>query len=114
MEQKSTKKRSRRKKKMEFGKLCFLMIVANCTVIELYSMIAMWHFGDLSALYSLIGAVVGESIAYVSYCAKAKKETFRLAVISLLSWRTEPLQRFRGFLYCSSSGSVSLIFRNSE
>lgn len=77
MEQKNAKKRSRRKKKMEFGKLCFLLIVANCTAVELYSMIAMWHFGDLSALYSLIGAVVGESIAYVSYCAKAKKENTR-------------------------------------
>lgn len=50
------------------------MIVVNCTIVELYSMVAMWHFGDLSALYSLIGAVVGESIAYVSYCGKAKKE----------------------------------------
>lgn len=89
MEQKSTKKRSRRKKKVEFGKLCFLMIVANCTVIELYSMIAMWHFGDLSALYSLIGAVVGESIAYVSYCAKAKKENTRGGITYEMAMREQ-------------------------
>ena len=34
----------------------------------------MWFFSDLSPLYSLIGAVLGESIAYISYCAKATKE----------------------------------------
>ena len=76
-EQSAKKKRTKRKKKMEFSKKCFLLIVLNCSVVELYSMAAMWHFSDLSALYSLIGAVVGESLAYISYCAKAKKENTR-------------------------------------
>ena len=31
----------------------------------------MYHFSDLSALYSLIGAVVGESLSYAIYCAKS-------------------------------------------
>ena len=34
-------------------------------------MISMIHFGDLSALSSLIVAVVSESISYAVYCAKA-------------------------------------------
>jgi hypothetical protein len=52
-------------------------IFCNCTAIELYSMVAMWHFADLSALYALIGAVVGESITYISYNVKACRENTR-------------------------------------
>ena len=37
-------------------------------------MAAMWHFADLSALYSLIGATVGETIAYCAYAAKSARE----------------------------------------
>lgn len=67
-------KRKKKKKKIQTSKLAMAFIFINCTFIEIYSMIAMWYFADLSALYSLIGAVLGESVAYISYCAKAKKE----------------------------------------
>lgn len=33
--------------------------------------------GDLSALYSLIGAIIGEGVAVASYYAKATKENTR-------------------------------------
>lgn len=56
------------------SKLALAYIFASCTVVQIYSMIAMWHFGDLSALYSLIGATVGEAISYCAYAAKAAKE----------------------------------------
>lgn len=49
-------------------------IFCNCTAVEIYSMVAMWHFADLSALYALIGAVIGESITYISYNVKACRE----------------------------------------
>ena len=39
--------------------------------------------------YSLIGAVVGESIAYVSYCAKAKKENTRGGITYEMAMREQ-------------------------
>ena len=45
---------------------------------------------------------------------KAKKFTCLLFVTRLSSWRTEPLHKLRGFLYCSSTGRDSLISRNLE
>lgn len=80
------KNKKTRKHKTEFSKICMWAIFINCTLIEAYSMVAMWRFADLSPLYSLIGAVVGESIAYISYCAKSGKEntkggiTYELAI----------------------------------
>ena len=68
------KNKKKKKKKIQTSKLAMAFIFLNCTFIEVYSMVAMWYFADLSPLYSLIGAVLGESIAYISYCAKAKKE----------------------------------------
>ena len=35
----------------------------------------MFVLGDLSALYSLIGAVVGESVTFAIYCYKSFNET---------------------------------------
>lgn len=56
------------------SKLALAYIFISCTAVQIYSMIAMWHFGDLSALYSLIGATVGEAISYCAYAAKSAKE----------------------------------------
>ena len=53
------------------SKFFMMFIIVNCSIIEIYSMISMIHFGDLSALSSLIVAVVSESISYAVYCAKA-------------------------------------------
>ena len=56
------------------AKIALGYIFLSCTVVQIYSMAAMWHFADLSALYSLIGATVGETIAYCAYAAKSAKE----------------------------------------
>ena len=40
------------------AKIALGYIFLSCTVVQIYSMAAMWHFADLSALYSLIGATV--------------------------------------------------------
>lgn len=56
------------------SKLALAYIFLSCTAVQLYSMAAMWHFADLSALYSLIGATVGEAISYCAYAAKSTKE----------------------------------------
>ena len=51
----------------------------------------------------------------ISTRENATRLTFRFAVISLFNWRTEPLHKFRGFLYFASTSSiVALIFSKSE
>lgn len=66
---------SERKKKMTTSKILMYYILINCTVIEVYSMYTMYTLKDLSPLYSLIGAVIGESLSYAIYCAKSFKDT---------------------------------------
>ena len=56
-------------------KILITFIMVNCTLIEVYSMYVMYHLQDLSSLYSLIGAVVSESLSFGIYCAKAFNET---------------------------------------
>lgn len=67
--------KSERRKKMTTSKIIAYFIIINCTVVEMYSMWVMYQLADLSALYSLIGAVIGESITYAIYCAKSFKDT---------------------------------------
>lgn len=66
---------SERRKKFTTTKFFMYFILINCTIIEIYSMVTMYLLQDLSALYSLIGAVVGEGISYAIYCAKSFNES---------------------------------------
>lgn len=86
MERKSYKRQRKRtdtikpihkRKRMTTSKAAMWFIFLNCTVVEIYSMAAMWHFGDLSPLYALLGAVVGQSLTYISYNNKACRENSR-------------------------------------
>ena len=72
---KRKKKRRHKKKKATFTKIIMTFIFINCTVIEIYSMIVMYILQDLSALSTLIGAVVGEAFAFAVYCVKSFLET---------------------------------------
>lgn len=62
------------KKKLTFGKLALIFLLFNCSVIEIYSMIVMFIFKDLSPLTVLISSVVGECIGLISYNVKSQKE----------------------------------------
>lgn len=64
-----------KRKKLTTTKVLMYLIFLNCLMIEVYSMWVMFTLSDLSALYSLIGAVIGESISFAVYCAKSFKET---------------------------------------
>lgn len=59
--------------------LLMILMLVNCLAIEAYSCYVMFVLQDLSALYSLIGAVVtttiGEVLAFTVYSAKSYKET---------------------------------------
>ena len=66
---------------MTSSKLFMIIILVNCSIIEIYSMWAMYKLKNLEALPGLITAVIGESISYFIYCAKSyfgKKEEGRL------------------------------------
>jgi hypothetical protein len=63
------------------AKIALGYIFLSCTVVQIYSMAAMWHFADLSALYSLIGATVGETISYCAYAAKSARENMKGGIV---------------------------------
>lgn len=70
-----------RKKELSFSKIAVIFIFSNCVVIELYSMYAMLHIGDLSALGALIAAVVGQCVTICSYNIKAGKENTKEGIV---------------------------------
>ena len=55
-------------------KQLMLFIIINCSVIEIYTMVVMIIFKDLSALTALISAVVSESFSFMVYCVKSYLE----------------------------------------
>ncbi len=61
--------------KLATHKVIMYSIFINCTVIEIYSMRVMIMFADLSALPTLMVAVITESISYAIYCAKSYSGT---------------------------------------
>ncbi len=73
-EEKELEREYRPKKKMSTSKAGLWYMMIMCTVIQIFSLIAMWHFADLSPLTTLIGATVGEVFAYWAYTLKASKE----------------------------------------
>lgn len=71
------------------AKMAMAYIFISCTVVQIYSMVAMWHFGDLSALYSLIGATVGEVGAYCAYAAKSAKENTKGGIVHDMALKSQ-------------------------
>lgn len=69
------------KEKLSFSKMAFIFMIANCSVIEIYALVAMFFFADLSPLTSLIVAVVGECAAFISYEAKSAKENSAQGIV---------------------------------
>ena len=64
-------------------KLLMAVIFINCAVVEIYSMVAMYRLMALSALYSLITAVITESLSFAVYAAKAYNETKQEELVKL-------------------------------
>ena len=77
-----------RRKPPSVSKMALAYIFVSCTAVQLYSMAAMWPFADLSALYSLIGATVGEAISYCAYAAKATKENTEGGIVHDMAMRS--------------------------
>lgn len=64
----------RQKEKLSTGKKALKFMIINCSIIELYSLFAMYMLQDLSPLTTLIAAVVGECVSIISYNIKSSKE----------------------------------------
>ncbi len=69
------------KRKITGSKAGLYYIYIMATVIQIFSMVAMWHLQDLSALGGLIAATVGEVFAYASYSAKSAKENTKGGIV---------------------------------
>lgn len=69
------------KEKLSFSKKAFVFMIANCIIIEIYSLFMMAFYEDLSSLPTLIVAVIGECICTVSYYIKAKCENTQGGII---------------------------------
>lgn len=80
------------------SKLGMWYIFISCTAVQIYSMAAMWHFADLSPLYALIGATVGEGLTYYAYTAKAKAENTTGGIVyeNSLKNQAEPSEEGEG------------------
>lgn len=70
----SEKKSLTKKSKISTTKLLVLFLLINFTVVEVYSMWIMYTLADLSALYTLITAVIGETMTLAIYAIKSTKE----------------------------------------
>ena len=73
-EQKIEAERSKFKKKLSMSKKILIYIVLNCTIVQIYAMVVMVVMQDLSQLYALITAVIGEAFSFFIYEYKATKE----------------------------------------
>lgn len=71
----------RPKEKLSFSKMAFIFMIGNCVAIEIYALIAMFYFGDLSSLSALIAAVVGECVTTLGYFIKAQHENTKDGII---------------------------------
>ena len=71
----------KQKEKLSFSKVAFIFMISNCTVIEIYALIAMTFFADLSPLTSLIAAVVGECMSFLVFELKSSKENTEGGII---------------------------------
>ena len=72
-ELKDEKDKYRKKPKMEMSKKFAIYLFLLLNVIVIYSLVAMWHFMDLSYLGTLITAIAAECITYITYCTKSYK-----------------------------------------
>lgn len=67
------KERNKYKKKIhiETSKLLAVYLFALLNLVIIYSLVAMWHFSDLSYLGVLISDIAAQVLIYAIYCIKA-------------------------------------------
>lgn len=94
-----------KKRPLAFSKMALIFIVANCTVIEVYSMFVMYRFMDLSALTTLIATIVGECISLCVYLIKSAIENKGI-VVSQMEREQDRIDAENGFVRNSNGGLI--------
>lgn len=62
------------RRKMPTSKKLTIFLIANFTLVEIYTLYIMYYFQDISALPTLITVVIGEVVALMVYQIKSLKE----------------------------------------
>lgn len=60
-------------RRFETSKLLAVYLFVLLNAIVVFSMVSMWHFGDLSYLGVLISDIAAQVVIYAIYCVKAYK-----------------------------------------
>lgn len=63
------------RKKIQTSKIYIALLFVSCTCTQIFSMMAMWHFGNLDSLGVLIGSTLTEGIGMLGYYLKSYHET---------------------------------------
>lgn len=80
------------KKPLSFSKIAVIFIFTNCLVIELYSMVVMAVFHDLSSLGSLVIGVIGQCVTALGYFIKSKAENCSDGIVYETAMRQYEIQ----------------------
>lgn len=72
---KQLKKHNRKKLGLTTTKLLSFYLFAIFNIVLLYSLVAMWHFGDLSYLGVIISDIIGQILVFGIYCIRAYLDT---------------------------------------
>lgn len=83
-EMRETLKNARHSKKLVFPSttkliMIYLFIILNAVLV--YCLIAMWHFGNLTHLGTLITDVISQVIVFLVYCVKSAKENTKGGIV---------------------------------
>ena len=65
--------KSKYKPRTEVSKILAIYLLILLTTIVIYSMVVIWHFGDLSYLNVLISDIAAQILVYAIYCLKSYK-----------------------------------------
>lgn len=91
-ERKLALKQAKKKKKISFPtttKLITIYLFAILNIVLIYSLVAMWHFENLTYLGTLIADVIGQILVFFIYTVKSTKEntcggiTYETAMVKL-------------------------------
>lgn len=76
-ERKLALKQAKKRKKLSFPtttKLITIYLFAILNIVLIYSLVAMWHFENLTYLGTLIADVIGQILVFFIYTVKSTKE----------------------------------------
>jgi len=74
-------KTKKEKSKKTTTKIVMFYLFTVLNLVLIYSLIAMWHFEDLTHLGVLITDIIGQIIVFLVYCLKSAKENSQGGIV---------------------------------